>query len=153
MSVATIQQNSQISMHFALRMDVEVEGKIQKQEVDSTFGKKPAEFQLGDVNLLPGFESFLTGLVAGDQQMFSVPPEKAFGQSNPQNIQEMKRSDFAADMPLSPGLVVSFADAANTELPGVIKSAQGDVVVVDFNHPLAGKTLEFEVQILSVDNK
>ena len=153
MSVATIQQNSQISMHFALRMDVEVEGKIQKQEVDSTFGKKPAEFQLGDGNLLPGFESFLTGLVAGDQQMFSVPPEKAFGQSNPQNIQEMKRSDFAADMPLSPGLVVSFADAANTELPGVIKSAQGDVVVVDFNHPLAGKTLEFEVQILSVDNK
>jgi len=152
MSVAMIQQNSQISMHFALRMDVEVEGQIQKQEVDSTFGNKAAEFKLGDGNLLAGFEEFLIGLTTGDHKTFQVPPEKAFGQPNPQNIQEMKRSDFAVDMPLSPGLVVSFADAANAELPGVIKSAQGDVVVVDYNHPLAVKTLEFEVQILSVEN-
>jgi FKBP-type peptidyl-prolyl cis-trans isomerase SlpA len=54
-------------------------------------------------------------------------------------------------MPLSPGLVVSFADAAKAELPGVIKSIERDYVMVDFNHPLAGKDLEFEVQILTVE--
>ncbi|MGK0248105.1 MAG: FKBP-type peptidyl-prolyl cis-trans isomerase SlpA [Oleispira sp.] len=151
-STQTIVANSKISMHFALRIDgVATDGTRKKDEVDSTFKTKPAEFVLGDGNLLPGFEEFLIGLTVGDHKTFNVPAEKAFGQTNPQNIQEMKRSVFAVDMPLSPGLVVSFADAAKAELPGVIKSIEGDYVMVDFNHPLAGKDLEFEVQILAVD--
>jgi FKBP-type peptidyl-prolyl cis-trans isomerase SlpA len=150
-SIQIIKQDSKVTMHFALRMDgIATDGTRKKDEVDSTFNAKPAEFVLGDGNLLPGFEEFLIGLTTGDHKTFTVPAEKAFGQSNPQNIQEMKRSSFAVDMPLSPGLVVSFADAQNAELPGVIKSIDGDYVTVDFNHPLAGKDLEFEVQILSV---
>lgn len=150
-SIQIIKQDSKVTMHFALRMDgIATDGTRKKDEVDSTFNAKPAEFVLGDGNLLPGFEEFLIGLTTGDHKTFTVPAEKAFGQSNPQNIQEMKRSSFAVDMPLSPGLVVSFADAAKAELPGVIKSIDGDYVTVDFNHPLAGKDLEFEVQILSV---
>ena len=62
----------------------------------------------------------------------------------------MKRSDFPVDMPVAPGLMVSFADAQGAELPGVISSIEGDYVTVDFNHPLAGKELHFEVQILEV---
>ena len=133
-SIQTIAADSKVTMHFALRMEgIATDGTRKKDEVDSTFNAKPAEFTLGDGNLLPGFEEFLIGLTTGDHKTFTVPAEKAFGQTNPQNIQEMKRSSFAVDMPLSPGLVVSFAD-----------------VMVDFNHPLAGKDLEFEVQILSV---
>ena len=147
-SIQAITADSKVSMHFALRMEGVSDDK--KDEIDSTFNAKPAEFTLGDGNLLPGFEEFLIGLTTGDHKTFIVPAEKAFGQTNPQNIQEMKRSTFAVDMPLSPGLVVSFADAAKAELPGVIKSIEGDYVIVDFNHPLAGKDLEFEVQILSV---
>jgi FKBP-type peptidyl-prolyl cis-trans isomerase SlpA len=151
-STQKIVADSKISMHFALRIDsVATDGTRKKEEVDSTFKTKPAEFVLGDGNLLPGFEEFLIGLTVGDHKTFNVPAEKAFGQTNPQNIQEMKRSVFAVDMPLSPGLVVSFADAAKAELPGVIKSIEGDYVMVDFNHPLAGKDLEFEVQILAVE--
>jgi FKBP-type peptidyl-prolyl cis-trans isomerase SlpA len=151
-STQTIVADSKISMHCALRIDsVATNGTRKKEEVDSTFETKPAEFVLGDGNLLPGFEEFLIGLTVGDHKTFIVPAEKAFGQTNPQNIQEMKRSVFAVDMPLSPGLVVSFADAAKAELPGVIKSIEGDYVMVDFNHPLAGKDLEFEVQILAVE--
>jgi FKBP-type peptidyl-prolyl cis-trans isomerase SlpA len=150
-SIQTITADSKVSMHFALRIEgIATDGTRKKDEVDSTFNAKPAEFTMGDGNLLPGFEEFLIGLTTGDHKTFTVPAEKAFGQTNPQNIQEMKRSSFAVDMPLSPGLVVSFADAAKAELPGVIKSIEGDYVVVDFNHPLAGKDLQFEVQILSV---
>ena len=79
-----------------------------------------------------------------------MPPEKAFGQPNPQNMQSMKRSDFPVDMPVSSGLMVSFADAQGAELPGVISEIEGDWVTVDFNHPLAGKELIFKVQILEV---
>lgn len=143
MSVKTIAPGSQISMHFAIRLE-------DGQTVDSTFERMPARFALGDGNLLPGFEEYLLGLSAGDHQQFAIPPEKGFGQPNPQNIQEMKRSTFPVDMPVAPGLMVSFADAQGSELPGVISHAEGDWVTVDFNHPLAGKTLTFEVQILEV---
>lgn len=145
MSVGIIAAGSRIRMHFALKLEND-------QEIDSTFGKTPAEFSLGDGNLLPGFEEFLIGLVTGDRKEFLVPPEKAFGQPNPQNIQRMKRSSFPVDMPVAPGLMVSFADAQNAELPGLICEVEGDWVSVDFNHPLAGKTLKFDVQILEVQD-
>ncbi|MDO6749445.1 FKBP-type peptidyl-prolyl cis-trans isomerase, partial [Gilvimarinus sp. 1_MG-2023] len=84
------------------------------QVIDSTFDATPAQLVIGDGNLPEGFESLLVGLAPGAHETFSVAPEHAFGQHNPNNVQRMKRSDFAADLPISPGLVVSFADASNT---------------------------------------
>ena len=78
-------------------------------------------------------------------------PEKAFGMPNPNNVQRLPRGTFATDVELEEGLVMSFADAANSELPGVIRSFDDEIVEVDFNHPLAGRELVFEVQILSVE--
>ena len=65
-------------------------------------------------------------------------------------MQRLPRSQFG-DMVLEPGLVVSFADAANGELPGVIAEFDEEKVTVDFNHPLAGKRLKFEVKIIAVE--
>ncbi|WP_221800157.1 FKBP-type peptidyl-prolyl cis-trans isomerase [Oceanobacter mangrovi] len=143
MSLGVISSGSKVSFHFALKLDGE-------QVIDSTFDGTPAVMVVGDGNLPEGFENKLLGLVTGDRKSFEVAPEQAFGQHNPNNVQRMKRADFAADMPIAPGLVVSFADASNNELPGVIASVEGDWVEVDFNHPLAGKPLIFEVQILEV---
>ncbi|WP_028293413.1 FKBP-type peptidyl-prolyl cis-trans isomerase [Oceanobacter kriegii] len=143
MSLGVIASGSKVSFHFSLKLDDD-------QVVDSTFDGQPATMVVGDGNLPEGFEELLYGLVTGDRKTFTVAPEKAFGQHNPNNVQRMKRSDFAADMPIAPGLVVSFADASNNELPGVIASVEGDWVEVDFNHPLAGKPLVFDVQILEV---
>lgn len=137
-----IGQHTQVTLHFALHLD---DGNT----VDSTFDKAPASFKVGDGNLLPGFENALFGLKAGDKRDLSVPPENAFGQPNPQNVQVMPRSQFQ-DMELAEGLLVIFNDAANTELPGVVKAFDDQQVTVDFNHPLAGKTLRFEVQIIDV---
>ena len=100
----------------------------------------------------PGFEEHLLGMSVAQQASFTVLPEKAFGQHNPSNIQQVKRKSFAVDMALSEGLVVSFADANRGELPGVIQTIGEDEVTVDFNHPLAGKTLTFKVEIVAVDN-
>ena len=71
------------------------------------------------------------------------------GQPNPQHVQIMPRSQFQ-DMELSEGLLVIFNDAANAELPGIVKAFDDAQVTVDFNHPLAGKTLAFEVEIIAV---
>jgi len=140
-----IAQGKQVQLHFALKLE---DGQV----VDTTFDREPATLIIGDGNLPEGFESLLIGLTAGDKKSFVVPPENAFAQPNPNNIQHMKRSDFAADMELEPGMVVSFADANQAELPGVIKQVEDNLVIVDFNHPLAGRELTFDVEIINVSD-
>lgn len=139
-----IDQGTRVTLHFALRF-------TDGQEIDSTFDKAPASLEIGDENLPENFEAYLMGLKAGDKQTFEVPPEKAFGQHNPSNIQTFKRHEFSADMVLEPGVMISFADARQSELPGVVSRVEGDQVDVDFNHPLAGRTLMFEVEIIDVE--
>lgn len=140
-----IAKGKQVQLHFALKLE---DGQV----VDSTFDRQPANLEVGDGNLPEGFEELILGLQAGDKKSFVVPPEKAFAQPNPNNVQNMKRSDFAKDIDLDIGMVVSFADANQAELPGVIKEVDGETVVVDFNHPLAGKALTFDVEILEVSD-
>ena len=137
-----IANNSQVTLHFAIKLD---NGDV----VDSTFDKAPATFKVGDGNLLPGFEQALFGLKGGDQRSLPIAPEHGFGQPNPQNVQVMPRSQFKG-MDLAEGLLVIFNDAANTELPGVVKAFDEAQVTIDFNHPLAGKALTFDVEIIEV---
>jgi FKBP-type peptidyl-prolyl cis-trans isomerase SlpA len=128
-------------MHFAIKL---TDGQI----VDSNFEGAPVEFEVGDGNIPEGFEAALTGLKVGDHLDLTIDPERGFGQHNPSNIQTMKRSDFK-DMELEPGLVISFQEPGG-ELPGVIVEFDDKRVEVDFNHPLAGKTILFEVQVLNI---
>jgi len=139
-----VDKGTRVTLHFALKIKG---GDV----VDSTFEKEPATLEIGDDNLPENFEAYLMGMKAGDRRTYEVPPEKGFGQHNPSNLQTFKRHEFSADMVLEQGVVVSFADARQQELPGVISRVEGDEVEVDFNHPLAGRTLEFDVEILDVE--
>ncbi|MDI4636260.1 MULTISPECIES: FKBP-type peptidyl-prolyl cis-trans isomerase [Halomonadaceae] len=142
MSDYRIDEGMEVTLHFTLKLE---DGTV----VDSTRDKAPATFQVGDGNLPPGFEAPLSGLTDGDTGSYEITPEHAFGQHNPQNVQLMKRDDFEGEVP-EMGMVMSFADAAGGELPGVIAEIDGEQVTVDFNHPLAGRTLTFEVEVIKV---
>ncbi|MCQ4270671.1 peptidylprolyl isomerase [Pseudomonas kuykendallii] len=142
MTEQRIGSDTRVTLHFALKL---ASGDV----VDTTFDKQPATFRVGDGNLLPGFEQALYGLKAGDKRSLTVEPEHGFGQPNVQNVQVMPRGQFEG-MELSEGLLVIFNDAANTELPGVVKAFDDQQVTVDFNHPLAGKQLTFDVEIIDV---
>jgi FKBP-type peptidyl-prolyl cis-trans isomerase SlpA len=144
MTALVIGEGTQVTLHFSLTLK---NGHV----VDSNFDQEPAQFVFGDGNLLEGFEKAILGLPAGVREVFTISAEDGFGQANPSNIQTFKRDQFDDDLELEEGLMLSFADAQNTELPGVVASFDEAMVTVDFNHPLAGKEIEFEVQILSVD--
>lgn len=133
-----------VTLHFALRLPG---GEV----IDSNFERDPATFTVGDGNLLLGFEKAIYGLQEGDKKTLVIKPEDSFGQRNPNNVQEIPRAQFSNDIELSEGLMLSFADAQKTELPGVVRSFDEDVVVVDFNHPLAGRDILFEVAILRIE--
>ena len=134
---------TRVTLTFGLKLD---SGEM----IEST-GEKPATFEVGDGNLLPGFERAMFGLKAGDQASLNIVAEQAFGTVKEENIQRMKRSDFSPELALSEGLVVSFANEKREELPGVIREISGDLVEVDFNHPLAGKDVCFDVCIIEVE--
>ena len=135
---------TEITLHFAVRL-------MDGTEMDSTFDGEPATFVWGDESLLPGFENALRGLKAGDKRSVFLQAEKAFGDYNEENVQYFTRSTFAQYDELETGMVLNFADASGGELPGVISKIEDDWVYVDFNHPLAGRDLTFEVEIIRVE--
>lgn len=141
--ILRIGPHRRVTLHFTLRL---TNGEV----VDTTRERKPASFVVGDESFLPGFEKALLGLKAGDRRSVLVTAKDGFGEHRADNIQQMARTLFASDVELVRGLVLSFADKAG-ELPGVVTAFDDDTVHVDFNHPLAGRDLTFEVEILTVE--
>jgi len=136
-----VELGTKVTLHFALVLE---DGDI----IDSNFESVPATFTVGDGNLLPGFESTLMGLVNGDEREFTISPEDAFGQHNPQNVQRVDRSNFD-QQELEIGAMFSFQNG-DGELPGVIVEFEDDEILIDFNHPLAGKNIIFQVKIMNI---
>ncbi|MGI9284597.1 MAG: FKBP-type peptidyl-prolyl cis-trans isomerase [Pseudomonadales bacterium] len=138
-----ITEKTRVTLYFAIKLQ---DGTV----VDSNFEQKPARFDMGDGSLLPGFEEKLLGLTAGDEATFAMPAVEAFGNHKEENVHTFSRTQLAS-YDLQPGLVISFADASKAEIPGVVKELDDDSVIVDFNHPLAGRDLHFDVAIIKVE--
>jgi FKBP-type peptidyl-prolyl cis-trans isomerase SlpA len=136
-----IQTGTSVTLHFSLALE---NGHI----IDSNFEGNPATFSVGDGNLLPGFESSLLGLEVGDEREFIISPENAFGQHNAKNVQAVDRGNFD-ESELEIGSILSFQNG-DGELPGVIIALEKNQVMVDFNHPLSGKNIVFQVKILEI---
>jgi FKBP-type peptidyl-prolyl cis-trans isomerase SlpA len=145
MNPSVVGKGKRITLHFALKLEG---GEL----VDSTFDKMPATFDFGDGNLPDNFCNLLTGMKAGDKAEFKVMPEQAFGQYNPNNVQRIKKDQFEEIELLQPGMMILFLDASKSEVPGVVAEIEDTHVVVDFNHPLAGKILFFEAEIIRVED-
>lgn len=144
MTELTVGPGTRVTLHFALKLE---DGEV----VDTTFNGEPATFDVGDGNLLEGFERALFGMGQGARETLVIKPENGFGQRNPQNIQEIPRSEFDPSLELEKGLMLAFSDAQNTELPGVVTEFDDEVVQIDFNHPLSGREIHFEVEIIGVE--
>lgn len=144
LAMVPIGPSTRVTLHFSLLLAATGE------EIDTTRRGKAASFVIGDGTLPEGIERTLFGFTAGADEQISLAPDVAFGEPREENLRMMPRSQFGADIGLEPGVVVSF-DGPGGHLPGVVKSVQGDLVVVDFNHPLAGKALIFDVSIVKVE--
>lgn len=146
-----IETGARVVLHFSLAL---VDGTV----IDSNFDQAPACFLVGDGSLLPGFEQTLLHLCAGDTVDVLLSPEQAFGAINPKNVQTLPRHKFKALLanstdPVDVGTVLSFADPGGFEIPGVVQSIDEETLVVDFNHPLAGRDIHFMAKIVAVTPK
>ena len=134
---------STVTLHLTLTLE---DGTV----AESTSGEEPLTFTMGDGTLVHGLELALYGLVPGAVQRLELYPEQAFGLRDPANIHTMSRADFDTGIELEEGVIVGFETPEGEELAGAILSIDEDTVNVDFNHPMAGHTIIFDVEIIDV---
>lgn len=138
-----IHEGSEVTIHFELKT---ADGRV----VESTHQRGDAvTFQLGDGHLPASFEHCLLGLNAGDKGQWELAPEQAFGVHNPDQVAYLERTQFPDDIELEVGLVMGFTMVNGDEVPGIITALEGDSVTADLNHPLAGETILFSVEVLA----
>ncbi len=137
--------DSEVLMHFTLRMEG---GMV----VESSRESEPLQFRMGDGSLVSGLERALYGLRRGSVQTLEIEPQDAFGFPDPANVHALSIHDFPHDMSLEAGLIVNFTTPTGDELPGTVVEVDDEQVLVDFNHPLCGHAISFEVEILAVSN-
>ena len=145
MQQTEIRPGSKVLMHFTLSLE---DGTVAETTRDDN---EPLEFVMGDGTLIEGLELALYGLKAGDKQTLSIEPKLAFGFPDPENVHSMPRHEFPQEMQLARGVIMEFNTPAGDEVPGTVVEVNDSEVKVDFNHPLAGDQITFEVEILSVE--
>lgn len=141
----SVQSDSAVLVHFTLKLE---DGSTAES---TRAGGKPALFRLGDGSLSEGLERHLLGLKAGAKTAFSLLPEEAFGTTSPDLIQYFSRREFIDAGEPEPGAIMLFTAMDGSEMPGVIREVNGDSITVDFNHPLAGQTIHFDIEVLDID--
>jgi FKBP-type peptidyl-prolyl cis-trans isomerase SlpA len=104
---------------------------------------------MGDNSISPAFEANLLGLALGESKEFTLPAVDAFGESNPDNIHYMDINQFSREIPAEIGNIITFTQPGG-DLPGMIKAVSGNSVTVDFNHPLAGQTITFVIDLVEI---
>jgi len=137
-----VTDNVVVSIEYSLTVGGEV--------VDTTEGDEPLQFLQGHQNIIPGLERELAGMKIGEKKTVTVSPEEAYGEVDPENIIEVPRSEFPEEIPLEPGIELEVKNADGEELSATIAGITQETVKLDFNHPLAGKQLTFEVEIVDL---
>lgn len=139
----TIGPGSQVTMYFTLSL---TDGTV----ADSTEEGEPLTFTMGDGTLIEGLEMVLYGLKVGDKQCLEIGPRDTFGFPDEEKLHTLPRSEFSSELPLEEGIVLGFTTPSGQEVPGTIHEVRDEEVVIDFNHPLAGRPVVFDVEILDI---
>ena len=139
----TIKEGSKVSLEYTLTVD--------EQVVDTSVGKEPLQYVQGSKQIIPGLESELAGLKVGDEKTVTVQPKDGYGEVNLNAFQEVQRSALPLDVEPQVGMMLEMTDTDGNSFPASITKVEKDKITVDFNHPLAGKTLHFKIKILKIE--
>jgi peptidylprolyl isomerase len=120
---------------------------------DEASEDRPLKFIIGKQEVIPGFEEAVEGMFQGETRTFTIPAEKAYGEKNAELIEVMKRSDLPADLELQEGKQLEVTQDDDTVFHVLVTEVTDTHVTLDANHPLAGKDLTFEIELLAVEKQ
>jgi FKBP-type peptidyl-prolyl cis-trans isomerase 2 len=137
-----IKPGSKVSIHYKLS----VEGAV----VDSSEGREPLTYTQGSEEMFSEVAEHLEGMKTGDETNLSVPPEKAYGPRDPEAVHTVPKSSFDNSEEIKVGMTVQTQGQRGHELNALVAEVSANEITLDFNHPLAGKTLDFEFKVVAV---
>ncbi len=138
-----VTKGKKVSMEYTLT----VEGKV----VDSSEGKAPLSFVQGTGQIISGLERQLEGLVVGDEKIVVVSPKEGYGEINPEAYREVPKTSLPPQMQPQVGMILQMSSPDGQRYPALVREVKADSIIVDFNHPLAGKVLNFKIKIVSIE--
>jgi FKBP-type peptidyl-prolyl cis-trans isomerase 2 len=139
----TINDGSTVKFDYVLTVD--------GQLVDSSNGKQPLEYTHGQSQIIPGLEKELLGLKAGDEKQVEVLAKDGYGGVSSDAFRTVPKSSLPEDLNPEAGMTLAMKGPNDEAIPVKITEATEDSIVIDLNHPLAGKNLNFKVNIVSVE--
>ncbi len=142
MSDLKVQEGFVVSINYTLHVDGEL--------IDSSQGNEPLEFLQGAGNIIPGLEDELYGMKIGENKKVTVAPEDGYGELDEEAFVEVPKDQFPSDIPLEEGVELQVQGEDGEPMMARIDEVGEDVVTLDFNHPLAGKELAFDVTIVAL---
>jgi len=140
---ALVEEGKKVQFDYTLKVDGEV--------VETSIGKTPLEYVHGEGTIIPGLSVALEGMDIGEEKTVIVEPEEAYGLVIEEAIKDVPKENFPDGFDFNIGTVIQLQDPDGNDFPGIVWELKDDRVVVNFNHPLAGKTLVFDVTIVSVE--
>ena len=133
------------------KVKVHYHGKLTSGETfDSSEGRAPLEFEIGKGMVIKGFDDGVTGMSVGEKKTITIPFNEAYGPKNPEMIIDMPRNRFPKDMELEVGMALAMSDGQGQQFEVVVTQLKEDSVVLDANHPLAGKDLIFDLELVEI---
>ena len=142
MNKDTVQDGLVVSMEYTLSVDGEV--------LDSSKDAGPLQFLAGYDNIVPGLEREMVGMKIGESKDVLVLPEDGYGEFDEEAFMEVPRSEFPSDMELEAGLELNVSDEDGQHQLAYVESFNDETVRLDFNHPLAGAELQFNVKVVAL---
>lgn len=133
---------SEVQVHYTLTVD----GKVE----DSSEGRPPITFVAGAGQMIPGFDKAVHGMQAGEKKSFDLSPAEGYGEVRPEAFQEVPKDQLPADLKPEAGMTLYAKGPGGQPIPVKISEVRDKTVMVDMNHPLAGKTLHFDIEVVSV---
>ena len=137
-------------MNPGSKVKVEYTGTLDDGTVfDSSEGREPLEFTIGGNQVIPGFENQIKEMKLNEEKTFKIKPSDAYGEKNEQLIREIPRGKFPPEIEVGGRLVLKSPEGQ--QIPAVVTEIKDDSVVIDLNHPLAGKELTFKVKVVGIN--
>jgi len=126
-------------------------GKLSNGQIfDTSEGKEPIEFTLGQARIIPGLEKGLIDMKLNEKKSISVTKEEAYGEVNPSLIQEVNKKDLPQDMEPKVGMGLVSKSPEGQEINLMVAEVKEDTIIIDGNHPLAGHDLIFDIEVLEI---
>ncbi|HEX9778300.1 MAG TPA: peptidylprolyl isomerase [Geopsychrobacteraceae bacterium] len=134
---------SKVKVHYTGTFD---DGEV----FDSSREREPMEFEVGAQQVIPGFDQALVGMKTGESKSVRIPEEEAYGPYNPEMVMEVAPDQFEAGMKVEIGQQFQVEMGEGNPVVLMVKDVRDDKVVLDANHPMAGKTLNFEIELVEI---